>query len=521
MSQFLEETTDLKNIEQQSPQLSELIHTVEKKKECKMNKLVPLALKVRLKPWLCRMALALLAACNGGVHDSQAQQQTQPPQLAAAEQAVGAGVIAADREDGIVGLYWWLLGRRPDDSGLQYWLRSGLSEEYIAAQLKHSQELADMHGWRDIGTQTRTKMYVDASTTAELRDGSEGNPFKTLAEAAKAVRSASTTVFVKPGVYEGGFRTATNGVDTVDGYDGRIYWVSTERWGAKIVPASSASREADNTTAWTNTGDYVHIVGFEVDGLRSADPAYDNWRQGIYTGGAHSVVRDNYVHDIARWASCSSGLGGAGINLDAYPRGGLADAIGNWVRDIGQPGAACRRFQGIYVSSSGSVINNVVYRAYAGAAIHLYHEAHAVKVVNNTVAASNIGIVVGTGSYRGAKVEHKDTVVYNNIAYDNYIGVEEYIARDGIMGVNYYGNNLVTGNTRDYAYMTNTVSNTKTGDPGFIDYDKSRLLPNFHLAARSAAIGNGAPEYSYGTDFDGRLRIQSGGACIGAYEPPR
>lgn len=497
-----------------------------------MNKLFPRALDVRINAWLCCLAMVLLSACSGG---EAARQQ---PQLAADVAAVPSPGIAPGEppptpapnpspngtpsDDDVGGLYWWLLGRAPSAADLLFWQASNLGLDEIAFQLKKSPELVDRHAWSSIGQNTRTRIYVDASATGERPDGSEANPYKTLAAAARAVKGPSTTIFVKPGVYEGGLRTSTDGADTVaGGYDGRIYWVSTMRWGAKIVPAPASTNEADNSTGWTNTGNYVHIVGFEVDGSSSASATRDNWRQGIYTSGSRSVVRENYVHDIARWYSCSSGSGGAGINIDAYDNGGLSDAVGNWVRDIGRDAAGCNRFQGIYVSSSGSVVNNVVYRAYRGAAIHLYHEANAVKVINNTVAASYVGIVVGTGAYRGPKVEHKDTLVYNNIAYDNYIGIEEYVGSGGIMGVNYYRNNLLAQNTRDWGPMRNTATGTLTADPAFVRYEKAMLLPNFHLASHSAAIDSGTTSNALANDFDGRTRDPSNGSCIGAYEAPQ
>src|SRR5205085_6440256 len=133
------------------------------------------------------------------------------------------------------------------------------------------------------------------------------------------------------------------------------------------------------------------------------------------------------------------------------------------------------------------------------AGIHLYHEASNVKVVNNTVAAANVGIVVGTGEYRDADVEHKDSLIYNNIVYDNNIGIEEFVAKDGIMGVNYYRDNLLSHNSRDWGPMRNDRGDVRSGDPGFVNYTRSRLLPNFHLAAQSDAIGSGTASYAHDT----------------------
>jgi hypothetical protein len=487
-----------------------------------MKKLCTFARVVRLPAWLCLGLTLSLAGCGSGGADAPAQQ----PQLAAVAQAVGVPaptpVDGGSREQQVIDLYWWLLGRQPDDIGLQFWVNSSLGIDAIAAELLRSPELASQHGWNQLGSGTHTSIFVDAAATGDKPDGTERNPYKTLAAAAKAAKSAGTTVYVKPGIYEGGFRTDADGAETAkDGSDGHIYWVSTLRWGAKIVPSTTATRDADSTTAWTNTGDYVQIIGFEVDGMKSSQAGYDNWRQGIYTSGTHSVVRENYVHDVGRWYSCASGAGGAAINIDAYDRGGQSDAISNWVRDIGQNGPGCNRIQGIYVSSSGSVINNVVYRVGDGAGIHLYHEANTVKVVNNTVAAANVGIVVGTGQYRGKAVEHKDTLVYNNIVYDNNVGIEEYVAKDGIMGVNYYRDNLLAKNGRDWGAMHNDRGDVRGGDPAFVNYARTRLLPNFHLAAQSDAIGTGTTSYAHDTDFDGRKRATPNATCIGAYEHTR
>lgn len=430
------------------------------------------------------------------------------------------GAAPVPREQQIRDLYWWILGRGADEEGVQHWLASPLSIEQIAFNLKGSAELIGLHGWEGIGINTRNKIYVDASATGRTPNGSIDNPYRTLAEAARAVKP-STTIYVRPGTYEGGFRTTTHGTPSVGNVDNGIYWISTVRWGAKIEPAPRSTRPFDATTAWTNTGDYVQILGFEVDGSKSRDTtSYNNWRQGIYTSGYKSVVRDNYVHDVARWAPCT-GAGGAAINIDAYQRGGKGEAVGNWVQDIGHTGTGCNRIQGIYISSSGRVVNNVVYRAIAGGALHLYHDARDVDVIGNTVAASGFGIVVAAG---GSRAKDKKTVaenirVLNNIAYDNYYGVVEFVdsKTNGQMGINYYRNNLVTKNKLNWHGMRNAESNTQTRDPAFVGYANNKLLANFHLASGSGAIGNASLVGAYPTDFDGRERTGEQ-YCIGAYE---
>ncbi|MBD8532361.1 DUF1565 domain-containing protein, partial [Massilia sp. CFBP 13647] len=106
---------------------------------------------------------------------------------------------------------------------------------------------------------TTANNYYVAPNGSDTAAGTKAAPFKTLARAAKAAVKANTTVFVAPGTYEGGFKTTGNGTAA-----GRIYWVSTTKWGAKIVPPANSV----NKTAWDNRGNYVSIIGFEVDGTR-------------------------------------------------------------------------------------------------------------------------------------------------------------------------------------------------------------------------------------------------------------
>ena len=251
-------------------------------------------------------------------------------------------------------------------------------------------------------TQYHTYVAPDGS---DYSDGTAAAPFRSIARAARTALP-DTTIHVAPGVYEGGFRTSVNGSES-----GRIYFVSTVRWGALIVaPAGQGAGQA-----WDNRGDYIDIVGFHVDGSGAG------WTYGIYNGGSYGRIRNNLVHHIASNAGCTS-AGGAGIGGDGYYRGVGTDMLGNLVHDIGPPG--CRFFHGIYLSTSGSVKNNVVYRVAEGA-IHLWHDAHDVVIANNTVTTSRTGIIVGGGDYYYRAGPNNNTIVANNIVYDNAIGIAE------------------------------------------------------------------------------------------------
>lgn len=340
---------------------------------------------------------------------------------------------------------------------------------------------------------TTYRLYVSPSGN-DANPGTAAKPFRTLARAARASRP-STTVFVAPGTYPGGFKTTVHGSS-----NGRIYYVSTTKWGARIVKSGKAK------TAWDNRGNYVDIVGFRVDGTGST------WTGGIYNGGSYDVIRGNWVHHIAKGASCNS-AGGSAIGVDSYFRGVSGSVIGNLVHDIGPAG--CRYVQGIYISTTGMVKNNVVYRVAEGG-IHLWHDARSVIITNNTVTTSNTGIIIGGGDYYHAKGPSNHNRVYNNIVFDNKMGISE----QGSTGTsNTYRNNLVYQNSTYNWRLKNglTHSGTVTSHPLFVSYTRTGT-PNLTLLPGSPAIGRATYLDAPAVDFEGRPRNSGTGFDIGAYQ---
>jgi hypothetical protein len=347
-----------------------------------------------------------------------------------------------------------------------------------------------------------TYNYYVAPNGSDTAAGTKAAPFKTLARAAKAAIKPSTTVFVAPGNYAGGFKTTGNGTAA-----GRIYWVSTTKWGAKIVPPTNST----NKNAWDNRGNYVSIIGFEVDGSKIAGGT--KWTLGIYTGGSYNVIEANHVHHTANTIACSS-AGGSAIGVDSYYKGVMTDVIGNVVHDIGPAG--CTYVQGIYVSTSGTIKNNVVYRV-GSAAIHLWHDATNVKIINNTVSSSVFGIIVGGGDFYFTSAGANNVAVYNNIVYDNKYGISE----QGKTGTgNTYKNNLVTKNTTYNWQLRNGLKHTATitSEPLLVGYSRTAAMPNFKPSTSSPVIGRGIATYALSTDIDGKARNASTGFDIGAYQ---
>jgi hypothetical protein len=349
-----------------------------------------------------------------------------------------------------------------------------------------------------------THLYV-ATTGRDTNTGTETAPFATIGRAGQAA-TPGTIVHVAPGVYEGGFKTQTSGSITPGG---RITYQSTERHGARIVPPSDVSR-ATSAIAWDNRGNYVDIVGFEIDGRNHQGGL--KWTTGIYSGGSYDAIKNNHVHHIATDVPCTS-AGGSGIGVDSYYRGIESDVVGNSVHDIGPAG--CRFIQGIYMNTPGTVRNNIVYRV-AEAGIHLWHDANNVVIVNNTVAASNTGIVVGGGDYYYTKGPNDHTYVFNNIVYDNRLGITE----QGATGKNNrYRNNLVFQNKEADWKLLNGLEpqGTVNEAPAFMSYSRTGT-PDFRLAAHSPAIGKGLPGQADPVDFNGKARPAQSGIDLGALQ---
>jgi hypothetical protein len=434
------------------------------------------------------------------------------PNLGHAAQAATAGgvasatISAATAQQQIRQLYLTLLRREPDASGFQFWtqaLINGVPLASIEAQFKGSDEYLKLQGNATPATPTipaTAYNYYVAPTGSDTAAGTKAAPFKTLARAAKAATKAGTTVFVAPGTYAGGIKTTASGTAAA-----RIYWVSTTKWGAKIVPPANST----NNSAWDNRGHYVSIIGFDVDGSKIGSGA--KWVHGIYTGGSYNVIDGNHVHHMATTIPCNS-AGGSAIGVDSYYKGVKGDVINNVVNDIGPAG--CTYVQGIYHSTSGTIKNNVVYRV-GSAAIHLWHDATDIQIVNNTVSSSVFGIIVGGGDFYFTSAGANNVHVHNNIVYDNTYGISE----QGTTGKgNTYKNNLVTKNTKYAFQLRNGLTHTGTlsSEPLLAGYSRTAVTPNFKLSTSSPAIGRGIATYAPATDIDGKARSAS--IDLGAYQ---
>jgi parallel beta-helix repeat protein len=344
---------------------------------------------------------------------------------------------------------------------------------------------------------SRYHLYV-ATTGSDSNPGTQAQPFRTMAKASQ-VAQPDTTVHVAAGTYPGDFTTTASGTET-----GRIRYVSDVEWGAKIVPAATSG----SRIAWNNKGNYVDIVGFEVNG--TGHQSGTKWWNGIVTFGSYTRITGNRVHHIATSADDCTNNGGSGINASNYEHGYHVDIVGNVVHDIGT--VSCNFIQGIYMATKGTVKNNVVHHVGAWG-IHLWHDARNIDIANNTVVHNGNGIIVGGGDNYHLAGPCDYVNVSNNIVYGNTQG----IAEQGNFGThNTYTNNLSYGNSLHNYNLRNPHTQDVTGDPQFMDLASA----NYRLRSGSPALDKGSATYAPAADIEQIPRPQGAGFDLGAYERP-
>jgi hypothetical protein len=341
-------------------------------------------------------------------------------------------------------------------------------------------------------------LYV-APTGSDSGPGSAALPFQTIQQAAK-VATPSTTVHVAPGTYYENVMNNTSGSTTA-----RIRFVSDTKFGAAIIGRGTEA-------VWTNSGNYVDIVGFDISG---------SGRHGILNWASYTLIAGNHVHNLTVSGGCT-GEGGAGI-VNANYSGSHGDIIGNVVHDIGVPGE-CNTVHGIYSSNFGGLIaNNIVYRA-SSYGIHLWHAVRNVVVANNTVFANGSpsiggGIVIGNGDAPGGIVLDHSSVI-NNIVYKNPgASIREYCySEENCIGShNVIANNLDNGNGSNISLKVTSATDTVLTDPQFVDF-RADGKGNYHLKKTSPAANMGRSTLAPTYDMDNVVRPRGTAVDIGAYE---
>ncbi|MCU1602203.1 MAG: hypothetical protein JWO22_2912 [Frankiales bacterium] len=322
--------------------------------------------------------------------------------------------------------------------------------------------------------------------------GTSARPVREVRRAAVLAR-AGTLVHVSPGNY---LPVVTSRSGTPDA---PIVFRSDQRWDARVLAEGA-------TTAWTNTGDWVQVEGFDLSG---------STYNGLLSTGSHGRFTGNHVHDIVA-PDCSRG--GAGIVVESYVATDNTTA-GNVVERVRAPGN-CARVHGIYYQSAdgGRIVNNLVVGC-SGWGIHLWHNASRIAITNNTVVGNARGGIAVGGSFEGNDVAPgiaSDVLVTNNLVAGNgQAGISEV----GRVGTNTYVDNLSHGNAQgDYRLKGGFVPEVRvSGDPAFVDPQNG----DYHLRDGSPALDSGSRLGAPADDLDGAARPAGGGFDIGAYEGAR
>jgi chitodextrinase len=373
--------------------------------------------------------------------------------------------------------------------------------------------------------------YYVATTGNDSNAGSAAAPFKTLQKAAD-MANACDTVIVKDGTY-----TVTSGstfVTTSKAGNSTcpITFKSENKWGAKL-DGQKSSRAAFVLAAGAQ---YIRIENFEMydfaAGQITAQPSLSGDAAAIdaYAGGANSIFKGNYIHDIGK--NCTNTTNG---EVAIFMQAPNITVEGNYIHEIGRYQAGesgCgtnyttdrNHDHGIYVNgstggggaggASGAIIkNNIFNNTYAGFAIQLYPGTLSnVKVVNNTFnncnsAKSYACIITGAN--------FSNVAIQNNIVKNpSGVFIEHYQGPYASFTV---ANNLLSGSaiwsTATPSGVTMTANQLNT-DPKLVDPANG----DFSLQSSSPAIDAGATITEVSADFNNTSRPQGSVYEIGAFE---
>jgi parallel beta-helix repeat protein len=341
---------------------------------------------------------------------------------------------------------------------------------------------------------------VDFHVAPGGRDGNPGTaalPFRTIAKAAQ-VATPDTRIYVAPGLYTQILETTASGTA-----EAPIAYISSVPWGAQI-----RTQGPEDHWSWTNRGNHVQIVGFDISG---------NGAGGIDNFGTNVRIVRNHVHNIPALGCTSDG--GAGIAASNYTNTNVFISR-NLVHDIGEFPGICATVHGIYFQHEGGrIVNNIIYRV-TGWGIHWWHAASRVTIANN-LAFNNGRGGIGGGSgdapyFNDPSSPADHMLVINNIAYDN---AETGIEETGLSGTNnVYSNNISMANGANWELQNGLMhSRTVAAAPGFIRYDPDGK-GDYRLRADSPAIDRGRGAGAPIVDYDGTARPQGRAVDIGPLE---
>jgi hypothetical protein len=368
--------------------------------------------------------------------------------------------------------------------------------------------------------------YYVSPTGSDSATGSQAAPWRTIAHAASSISGGAkpVTIHVATGSYVLDSSTCISSYASGTAA-APITYVSDVRGGAKIDGNGACLR------MWYQKGDYTNIWGFDFTGIMYApsDCRGDGGSMiiGTESSGGHVDVGYNVFHDLP-WGFA------AAIDMEPWGSSGYTGAPtsvhNNVFHDIGNtaPGTSCgpENNYAMYIASGTGtqVYNNLIYNV-GTIAIHCWHAATGVSIINNTIVKAGLGVLVGTGDdgyVVGADFEVSNNIVMNSSTY----GIMAEANSPGSLSTSsVFLNNLVVGNQTDWYFNDRgvdttlqaagmTVTGTVTANPMFVSAGSG----DYHLSPGSPAIDKGVSADAPAYDLDGYPRPSGPGFDIGAYE---
>jgi hypothetical protein len=354
----------------------------------------------------------------------------------------------------------------------------------------------------DGGMRSQAVEFYVAPEGSDDDPGTSQQPFRTIGKAA-SLAGPGTTVHVRSGTYSGVITTNASGTASA-----RIAYISDVRWGAQI----RGGGEVQNAL-WSNTGDYVDIVAFDI-GVTSNCAN----QQGIGDAGRFVRIYRNRIHDIN---PCNEG--GAAINFgsaapeapgtDSEAFDNIIDNIGDYEADPTMSSPEYGIAHGIYAPVARLRLTNNVISRVLGWGIQLNHySTHNVVAHNVIVSAADGGIMNGS---RDAGCEtllpfgNSNTLLFNNILVRNRVGIaSETTGRCLVTGAT-YSHNLFYGNTvADFGRpLYGNVVGSMWGDPQFVNDTGNATTGDYHVRSTSPVADVGVGLSTRADDGDNTLSI--------------
>jgi hypothetical protein len=345
---------------------------------------------------------------------------------------------------------------------------------------------------------------------SDSANGSSSSPWQTIAHAASKA-AAGDTVIVENGTYQEVVRFENSGTS-----GSSITFQAQNKWGAVIAPTSA---QLAGGTVLMTTGSYITVKNFEVIGPSDGSASGGLAAKYYSTHQTNISFIGNRVHRIGT-GNC---LQGAAIFISAH--NALADS--NLVYDTSPPRSTstCYYMHGFYISGviNTTVTNNIVAGIYKGNCLQFdsYSTSEPLTgfvVSNNTFANCGQSSPASGGGvfYACSPAGCGNNKINNNIF--SSIQSQTFDIEYGNFGTtDQISNNLIYNSAGSILTAPETLVNTVTGDPLFINYTGDQT-GDYHLQATSPAIDHGTSLGAPSSDFDGNPRPQGAGYDIGGYE---